>query len=328
MMRMSNLRVFVYEYLSGGGAGDDLTADDRALLEQGRAMRDAIVRDLARADGVLVSRAATDASGDDPPWRIRNVAPRAREAAAEFLRRQATEHDRVWVVAPETDGILAGLRDCIADPQWIGCSLEAIRIAGSKRATRECLRRSGIATTREAVDCDPADVRGRRVIVKPDDGAGACETRVHATLAQALADRSRRKPHARAFVAELWEEGVPLSLSLLCGARGEVDLLSVNRQIIDVATDGAVRYCGVAIDVHDYDASADAFAALARSVAQAMPGLRGYVGIDLVLRDDGRPVVVEINPRVTCAYAGLSAALGRNVGSEVLRQHERMLAHA
>src|SRR6476646_5673200 len=60
MMRMSSLRVFVYEYLSGGGAGDDLTADDRALLEQGRAMRDAIVRDLARVDGVLVTRAAVD----------------------------------------------------------------------------------------------------------------------------------------------------------------------------------------------------------------------------------------------------------------------------
>jgi predicted ATP-grasp superfamily ATP-dependent carboligase len=107
-----------------------------------------------------------------------------------------------------------------------------------------------------------------------------------------------------------------------------VDLLSVNRQIIHVAADGAVRYGGVAVGVHDYDASADAFAALARAVADAMPGLRGYVGIDLVLGDDGRPVVVEINPRVTCAYAHLSAALGRNVGSEVLRQHERVFAHA
>ena len=325
---MSSLRVFVYEYLSGGGAGDDLTADDRALLEQGRAMRDAIVRDLARVDGVLVTRAAVDARGDDPARRVTNVAPATRETAAGFLRRQAAEHDRVWVVAPETDGILAGLRACITDRQWIGCSLDAIRIAGSKRATRECLRRSGIATTRDAADCNPADARGQRVVVKPDDGAGACETRVHATLAKALADRARRKLQERAFVAEFWEEGAPLSLSLLCGARGDVDLLSVNRQIIHVAADGAVRYGGDAVGVHDYDASADAFAALARAVADAMPGLRGYVGIDLVLGDDGRPVVVEINPRVTCAYADLSAALGRNVGSEVLRQHERVFAHA
>ena len=291
-------------------------------------MRDAIVSDLARVDGVLVTCAAVDARGNDPARRVTRVAPTRRESAAGFLRRQAAKHDRVWVVAPETDGILAELRACVADPQWIGCGLEAIRIAGSKRATRECLRRNGIATTRDAADCDPADARGQRVVVKPDDGAGACETRVHATLAGALADHARRKTQGRAFVAEFWEEGAALSLSLLCGARGHVDLLSVNRQIIDIASDGAVRYDGVRIDVRDYRAGADAFAALARNVADAIPGLHGYVGIDLVLRDDGRPVVVEVNPRVTCAYAGLSAALDRNVGSEVLRQHERMFAHA
>jgi predicted ATP-grasp superfamily ATP-dependent carboligase len=327
-MRMSSLRVFVYEYLSGGGVGNDLTMDDRELLEQGRAMRDAIVGDLACVDGVLVTCAAVDDRGDDPARRVTNVAPAERESAAEFLRRQAAAHDLVWVVAPETDGILAGLRDCVTDRQWIGCSREAIRIAGSKRATRECLRRNGIATTRDAVDGDPDDPRGQRVVVKPDDGAGACETRVHATLADALADHARRTAQGRTSVAEFYEEGAPLSLSLLCGAHGDVDLLSVNRQVIAVGCDGAIRYGGVAVDVHDYDASAEDFTALARAVLTAMPGLRGYVGIDFILREDGRPVVVDVNPRVTCAYTGLSAALRRNVGGEVLRQHERAFANA
>jgi tyramine---L-glutamate ligase len=31
------------------------------------------------------------------------------------------------------------------------------------------------------------------------------------------------------------------------------------------------------------------------------------------------PVVIEVNPRVTCAYIGLSAALGRNLAAELLR---------
>lgn len=69
-------------------------------------------------------------------------------------------------------------------------------------------------------------------------------------------------------------------------------------------------------------------AALAKIVINAVPGLEGYVGIDLVwrqptadpqLRDDGQPVVIEINPRLTCAYVGLSAALGRNLAGEILR---------
>ena len=49
-----------------------------------------------------------------------------------------------------------------------------------------------------------------------------------------------------------------------------------------------------------------------------MPGLRGFVGIDLVWHEERGPVVIEVNPRVTCAYVGLSAALGRNLAAELL----------
>jgi predicted ATP-grasp superfamily ATP-dependent carboligase len=35
-------------------------------------------------------------------------------------------------------------------------------------------------------------------------------------------------------------------------------------------------------------------------------------------------VVIEVNPRVTCAYVGLSQRLGRNVAAEVLRSHVSM----
>ena len=323
---MPDLRVFVYEFLSGGGAGDDLTAVDMHLLAQGTAMRDAIVGDLARLRHVFVTCAGVDRSAN-LPRRVSAVSPDARESAAAFVRKQAAKHDWVWIVAPETDAILASLRDAVGDGQWIGCSREAIRIAGSKRATRECLHRSGVAATRDAGAC-PSELRpGTRVVVKPDDGAGACETRVHATLDEALDDCSARRVRGRECVAEIWEDGAHLSLSLLCeSARARV--LSVNRQRIEVGTDGAVSYAGVDVDVHDHDTSEDAFASVARSVAKAVPGLRGYVGIDCVLRDDGTVVVIEINPRATCSYVGLSAALGYNVGAEVLRLHERMFEHA
>ncbi|HEY6895520.1 MAG TPA: hypothetical protein VI258_15200, partial [Rhodanobacteraceae bacterium] len=38
-------------------------------------------------------------------------------------------------------------------------------------------------------------------------------------------------------------------------------------------------------------------------------------------RPDGVPVVIEVNPRVTCAYVGLSAALRRNLARDVLSVH-------
>ncbi|MGT2490679.1 ATP-grasp domain-containing protein [Cupriavidus basilensis] len=44
---------------------------------------------------------------------------------------------------------------------------------------------------------------------------------------------------------------------------------------------------------------------VAECVVAGMPGLRGFVGIDLVWHPRRGPVVIEVNPRVTCAYAGL-----------------------
>jgi predicted ATP-grasp superfamily ATP-dependent carboligase len=35
-----------------------------------------------------------------------------------------------------------------------------------------------------------------------------------------------------------------------------------------------------------------------------IPGLAGYVGIDLLLPDGGDPLIVEINPRLTTSYVG------------------------
>ena len=50
--------------------------------------------------------------------------------------------------------------------------------------------------------------------------------------------------------------------------------------------------------------------------------LGGFVGIDLVWHDRRGPVAIEINPRVTCAYVGLSRSLGRNLAGEVIAAFE------
>jgi biotin carboxylase len=59
------------------------------------------------------------------------------------------------------------------------------------------------------------------------------------------------------------------------------------------------------------------YALLGRAVAGAIPGLRGYVGIDFIQTGEG-PVVLEINPRLTTSFCGLRAALGVNVAGMVI----------
>lgn len=305
-------RVFVYEYLSGGGSvDDDSVADD--LLQMGAAMRDAMVLDLLCIEHCAVS-VATCARA---PIRLAGVgalSPGPAESPRRFVERQARRHDAVWLVAPETSGLLAGLSAAVEPSRSLGCEPGAIVLASSKQATVEHLAACGLATPLACAD-DPGV---RRWVVKPDDGVGAVDARVHDELEAARRDQRARGSGSAAGWLEPWVDGEALSVSMLCGG-GRATLLSLNRQHISVGRDGALHFDGVDVNVMPAgDPRRPVLAALAGRVAAAIPGLRGFVGIDLVWHAQRGPVVIEVNPRVTSAYVGLSASLGRNIAAELL----------
>jgi predicted ATP-grasp superfamily ATP-dependent carboligase len=62
---------------------------------------------------------------------------------------------------------------------------------------------------------------------------------------------------------------------------------------------------------------ADRAAAAALRACRALPGLRGYVGVDVVLTRS-EAVVIEVNPRLTTAYLGVRSAIGANVAALAL----------
>jgi predicted ATP-grasp superfamily ATP-dependent carboligase len=309
--------IFVYEYMSAGGVPDPTGSDPSLthLAGQGRAMRDAIVADLVQIEEIEVTCATV---GDDRPVaapQLRYTTARAGQTAREFVRAMARAHDLVWVIAPESDAVLATLAAAVPAEQWIGCDRDAIALASSKSLTARHLAQSGVAATRPWHSSD--DTTAARWVVKPDDGAGACDTQVFTSFAAARNEQRRRAEHGQAAVLEPWVEGDALSVSMLCGALG-AEVLAVNRQHIDVDGEGRVSYRGVSIDAIDCASPLGArIEAAALAVAGALPGLRGFVGCDVVAAAQ-EPVVIEVNPRPTCAYVGLSARLGRNLARDVL----------
>lgn len=313
-------RVFVYEYLSAGGRLDDDPQAAAELMPMGVAMRDAMVLDMLCAADCAVTVATCAAAGASLPGAA-SAGARPGESAAAFVGRLARQHDAVWLVAPETGGLLRRLAGTVEPARWLGCTPAAIAVATSKRATVEHLQAQGIATPLAWRE----DTTVRRWVVKPDDGAGAIDTRVHLDHDAALRDHAARAPGSGWL--EPWVEGEALSVSMLC-RDGHADLLGVNRQHIAVDGDGALHFRGVDVNVVPAeDARRPALAALAGRVARGLPGLRGFVGIDVVWHAQRGPVLIEINPRVTSAYVGLSASLGRNIAAELLARLAQEAGH-
>lgn len=222
--------------------------------------------------------------------------------------------DAVWPVAPETEGVLERLSRMVLEEGriLIGCHPEAIEIAASKYRTAEVLRRFGITVveTRPLGAGIPHSLAGW--VVKPDDGAGCEAISVYSDRCK-LEERLSREM-SPGVVVQPYVPGIPASLSLLC-YDGSAQLLSCNLQLINIRG-RELRSAGVSVNA--LAGWREALQPLAQRIAAAVPGLRGYVGVDLVLSEDG-PVVIEINPRLTTSYVGLTEALGENVAARILR---------
>lgn len=325
------IKIFVFEYLTGGGidpdaAGAASLADLSALIVEGRVMRDALAADLHALPGIAVTVAGSRfESGADA---ARHVRAQPGEPLTRFVARMAREHDYACIVAPECDGLLLKLHDAVGQARWLGCAKEAIRTASSKSATAAWLAARGMPVT-PALEPDAAEAAsGRRWVVKPDDGAGGLDTRVYDDLAAARAEYETRAAAGRNPVLQEWIDGEPLSLSMICRDR-LARLVSINRQRIGLSEPASperreriVQFDGVDVDRIDrHGPQGRALERLALRVAEALPGLRGFVGIDVVWHPERGPVVIEVNPRPTVAYAELSRRGGRNLAAELLAAH-------
>jgi predicted ATP-grasp superfamily ATP-dependent carboligase len=304
------VRIFAYEHITGGGLMDQRA--QAALAPEGEAMVRALVADLAAIPDVEVVVMRDPRSAKDLP--VHAYVPESGHDFWPTFRRALRESDAVWLIAPEQDGILERLsREVVgAGVRLLGSRPDAVHVAASKLRTAEALlaaQVSTIPTFAEEHDL-PGDVE--EIVVKPDDGAGCQETylfRQRADLRRWLCDRGTSGQVFQPYVS-----GAALSLSILC-SDGDARLLAGNRQHIAIKQ-GRFEFLGVSVNALR---TADrGYVQLARAVAHALPGLWGYVGID-VIDCAGGPIVVEINPRLTTSYAGLRRALGINVADLVLR---------
>ena len=68
-----------------------------------------------------------------------------------------------------------------------------------------------------------------------------------------------------------------------------------------------------------YSLTRDQSAALQRAI-DSLPGrARGWVGVDFLLAEDGQLTVIEINPRLTTSFVGLSSACDQSLADVLVR---------
>ena len=304
------MRVLVFEYITGGGRLD--ASLPASLAREGELMLQALAKDLAELPqiDIFITRDAR-LSRFDGVKEVHYV-----KTPEEFSRLWGAllqDVDAVWPIAPETGGTLEKVSQSVIDAGKIllNSRPQAVSIAASKYQTARLLEDEGVPVVPTYRPHDELPNRMGKWIVKPDDGVGCEGIRICIDFDE-LYSGLRALRQDRFYVVQPYTEDLPVSMSLLCWD-GRARVLSCNVQ--RVAIDQTVHLLGCV--VNGYQGDRERYDHLAHRIAAALPGLWGYVGVDLLDAEKG-PYVLEVNPRLTTSYAGLHSAIGTNPASMVL----------
>ncbi len=220
--------------------------------------------------------------------------------------------DAVLLIAPETGGLLEKLT-LIAEKLnklVLGSSAAAIKLAGDKWLTYQSFISHHIPTLETYLaNALPKNMLGAYVS-KPRDGAG-CDDMAYFEYVKSLQVwlKGRKQTH----IVQPYQTGDAASFSMLC-KNGTAYLLSCNRQHIQINAQQFSYRGGM---MNGMDENREAFNVLAQKIAEAMPNLAGYIGVDLIVHQ-GEFFVLEVNPRLTTSYVALHQACGCNPAQMLL----------
>jgi predicted ATP-grasp superfamily ATP-dependent carboligase len=274
-------------------------------------MRDALLRDLSSLDYIVST--TVDARLNLPEHCAECVEVQADDDVWQIWREQISLVDAVFLIAPETDGLLHYLTQ-IATMEGkliLGCGLTSVKVTSDKMATYLALEAAGFAVI-PTYTFEYWPKSHWIWLAKPNDGAGCSDTACF-NNADTMQDWIERNKKQHTHVIQPFQPGKSASISCVMH-RGKAQLLSCNTQKIEIVNHMLSYKGGVINGMRDHWTQ---FELLANNIAQAFPDLAGYVGIDVIVDVDeylehSEIHIVEINPRFTTSYIGLREAIGAN----------------
>jgi tyramine---L-glutamate ligase len=302
------MRHCLFEFITGGGLSDQALPE--TLIREGEIMVQTLLNELADIAGSKISicrdsRLSMNKSNVEQIFIKGNIEGK--------LLEHLKESDVSWLIAPETDQCLSKYADLFIKHGglFIGSSHEAIKTATSKYLTCNTLTNAGINVVETRMLADDAPESDAGWVIKPDDGVGAedaCFIENKNDLIEFI-----QKTESKNMIMQPYIDGEHMSMSLLA-FNDDVRLLACNKQYIEIEN-GSIKLN--AIGVNECLSFKDDMLNLAKDIIAAISGFAGYIGVDLIKKND-ELFVLEINPRFTTAYAGISKSIHCNVADKIL----------
>lgn len=299
---------FLFEFITGGGLSDQELPE--SLLNEGELMLQTLTKELSEINDTQISLTRDGRLAlYEKEFEQYSVTEKPDKKLPELLKKA----DVCWLIAPESDASLEKYAKIFIDngKLFIGSSSAAIKITSSKFLTNKILSENNIKVVETEWISDSIPKSNTGLVIKPDDGVGAEDTYLFDSKAKVEEFMSNREfSH---YVVQPYINGKHMSMSLLV-YNNDVRLLACNQQYVSIK-ENKIRL--EKIGVNECLSFKNDMLVLAKNIISSIKGFSGYIGIDLIEKDN-ELYVLEINPRFTTAYAGISESIGKNVTSLIL----------
>jgi predicted ATP-grasp superfamily ATP-dependent carboligase len=284
----------------------------------------AVTSDFKVAGHSVVTVLDSRLAAFNPPLEADCVLPVTSFREAEsVVQETARSADAVYVIAPETNGVLESLvrmMEGVGVPS-LNCSGDAVKTVSDKSVFLECVKKMGVATpestsisVHDGVEGIAREVEaglGFPAVFKPVDGVGCSGLSVVEDRSQIkrAVTRVREASSSEVFLIQQLVPGEPVSVSVFSTGTQALPV-SLNKQNISLKTPESFSSFDGGVVPFDNPMKRKVFSA-AKKIVESVRGLKGYVGVDMVLTEE-EPVFLELNPRLTTSYVGLRLVAGFN----------------
>ena len=316
------MKLLIYEHVSGGGFADK--SIPLGILSEGFGMLRTLISDFKAAGHSVTTVLDSRLAVLNPPIEADCIVPVSSSREAEAAIQKISESaDAAYIIAPESNQVLQSLVASIeqAGLPSLNCRASAIGKVSDKAVLHERLKKLGCLRLRQYLLThltmsrkSSRAISGKLefpLIFKPVDGVGCgglSVVRNENQVASAV-DKIIRESSSKYFMAQELIHGIAVSVSLI-STGSEALPISLNKQNVSLMTPESISTYNGGLVPFNSPLKREAFAT-AETTVKSFRGLRGYIGVDLVLTEK-EPVVIEVNPRLTTSYVGMRKVVSFN----------------
>ncbi len=309
------MNLLIYEHFSAGGFRKEESAS--SVLSEGFAMLRTAIKEAKNAGHSVTTILDGQIAEFNPPLDAdRRITSASLLDAEDSLFEIAGDCDATYIIAPATDDKLQILAQRMQQSKvtCLTSTARAIAEASNKALLHKKLSNLGLKSPKTIAFAPTEDPNaaaeavnnqlGFPAILKPSKSDG-CEALSIVENEQqtrnAIARFSNFEGHN--FIAQEFVQGIAASVSLITNGK-EAWPITLNQQNISLNSPSRDSTYNGGTTPFNHKQTTSAFTA-AKRVTESIDGLQGYIGVDVVLTRK-EPIIIEINPRLTTSYIGIS----------------------